>query len=65
MTTPRIIVLVGLMGTGKTTIARGLAQHFGADCLDTDKLVELHAGRSVREIFASDGEDAFRTRESD
>lgn len=65
MTTPRIIVLVGLMGTGKTTIARGLAQHFGADCLDTDKLVESHAGKSVREIFASDGEDAFRTRESD
>jgi shikimate kinase len=65
VTTPRIIVLVGLMGTGKTTIARGLAQHFGADCLDTDKLVESSAGKSVRDIFSHDGEDAFRTLESD
>lgn len=65
MTTPRIIVLIGLMGTGKTTIARGLAQHFGAECLDTDKIVESRAGKSVRSIFADDGEDAFRALESD
>jgi shikimate kinase len=62
---PRIILLVGLMGTGKTTIARGLARHFSADVLDTDKLVEQRAGRSVRDIFSRDGEEAFRDIESD
>ncbi len=65
MTTPRIILLVGLMGTGKTTVARGLAGHFGADVLDTDKLVEQRSGMTVREIFDRDGEDSFRTVESD
>ena len=65
MTTPRIIVLIGLMGTGKTTIARGLAEHFGAQCLDTDKIVESRAGKSVRTIFSDDGEEAFRSLESD
>ena len=64
MTIPRIIVLVGLMGTGKTTIARGLAHHFSADVLDTDKMVEQHARRSVRDIFARDGEETFRDIES-
>lgn len=65
MTIPRIIVLVGLMGTGKSTIARGLAQHFAADVLDTDKLVEQRANQSVRNIFARRGEDAFRDLESE
>ena len=59
------IVLVGLMGTGKTTVARLLAGHYGIDCLDTDKLVEQRAGRSVREIFDTEGESAFRDLESD
>ncbi len=53
------------MGTGKTTIARGLARHFSADVLDTDKLVEQRAGRSVRDIFARDGEESFRDLESE
>lgn len=65
MSIPRIVVLVGLMGTGKTTIARGLARHFSADVLDTDKLVEQRAGKSVRNIFAQSGEDVFRDFESD
>jgi shikimate kinase len=62
---PRIILLVGLMGTGKTTIARGLARHFSVDVLDTDKLVEQRASKSVREIFSRDGEDAFRDIETE
>lgn len=61
----RSIVLVGLMGTGKTTIAKMLAAHFQVSCLDTDKLVELRAGKTVREIFSHDGEDVFRSLESD
>lgn len=53
------------MGTGKTTVARSLADHYKWDCLDTDKLVEQAAGRSVRDIFAEHGEDGFRAIESD
>lgn len=65
MTTPPIIVLVGLMGTGKTTVARTLSDHYKADCLDTDKLVEQTAGLTVRDIFAKHGEEVFRSMESD
>ena len=53
------------MGTGKTTIARGLAHHFSADLLDTDKLVEQRANQSVRHIFADRGEEVFRDLESE
>ena len=59
------IVLVGLMGTGKSTVARTLATHYGIECLDTDKLVEARAGKPVRQMFTEDGEDAFRDLESD
>jgi shikimate kinase len=59
------IVLIGLMGTGKSTVARTLATHYNLDCLDTDKLVESRAGKSVRQVFADDGEAAFRDIESD
>ncbi len=59
------IVLVGLMGTGKSTVARTLATHYGLECLDTDKLVEARAGKPVRQMFVEDGEDAFRDLESD
>ncbi len=66
MTSNRLsIVLIGLMGTGKSTVARTLATHYGLDCLDTDKLVEARAGKSVRQIFADDGEPVFREIESD
>jgi shikimate kinase len=60
-----IIVLVGLMGTGKSTIARLLSSRLGLDCLDTDKLVEDRTGKSVREIFDELGEQAFRDIESE
>lgn len=59
------ILLVGLMGTGKTTIARELSARLGLDCLDTDKLVETRAGKSVRDVFAEMGEPAFRNLESE
>lgn len=52
------------MGTGKSSVARTLASHYGLDCLDTDKLVEARAGKSVRQIFADNGESEFRDIES-
>ena len=60
----RIVVLVGMMGSGKTTVGRSVASRLGVDFVDTDDLVEARAGKSVRDIFASDGEAAFRTLES-
>ena len=59
------IVLVGLMGTGKTTVARLLAEHRHVELLDTDKLIEAREGRSIREIFSESGETAFRELESE
>ena len=64
MSGPRIIVLVGLMGSGKSAVARRLATE-GIVLFDTDRLVERNAGYTVREVFARDGEDAFRQMESD
>lgn len=59
----RHLVLVGLMGAGKTTVGRRLAQRMGRPFVDTDELVETLTGRSVSEIFATDGEGAFRDLE--
>jgi shikimate kinase len=59
---PRII-LIGPMGSGKTTIGALLAEKIGATFRDTDQLIELDAGKSVSQIFLDEGEDAFRTVE--
>lgn len=58
-----IVVLTGMMGTGKTSVGERLAERLGAAFVDTDDLVERAAGRSVAAIFASDGEAAFRVAE--
>ena len=58
------LVLVGLMGSGKTTVARIAAERLGRRVVDSDAVIEKATGRTVREIFADDGEDAFRTLES-
>jgi shikimate kinase len=60
---PRI-VLVGYRGTGKTTVAQKLAQRLDWAWVDGDDALETAAGKSIREIFASDGEPAFRELES-
>ena len=57
------IVLVGMPGSGKTTVGGELAALLGRDLVDTDELVERKAGRSIPDIFAEDGEAAFRDLE--
>lgn len=57
-------MLVGLMGTGKTTTARLLAHKLDRRLVDSDQLIESQTGRTVREIFAADGEAAFRALET-
>lgn len=59
------IVLVGLMGSGKTTVGKRIAQELGYSFVDSDDVVATAAGKSVREIFAQDGEATFRRYESD
>jgi shikimate kinase len=59
------LVLVGMMGVGKTTVARVLSDRLDRPVLDTDALIEARTGRTVREIFATDGEPAFRGLETD
>ena len=58
------LVLVGLTGSGKTTIGRLAAERLGRPFVDTDAVIEERAGRSVRAIFAEDGESVFRDLES-
>ena len=57
------IVLVGMPGSGKTTVGGELAALLGRELVDTDELVERKAGRSIPDIFAEDGEAAFRDLE--
>lgn len=57
------LYLVGFMGTGKTTVGRAVAQRLGFECIDTDHEIEREAGRSIADIFAKDGEAAFRAME--
>jgi shikimate kinase len=53
-------VLVGLPGSGKSTIGRRLAKALGVDLLDTDAAIEQQTGRTIADIFATDGEQEFR-----
>lgn len=57
------LVLVGLMGAGKTTVGRECGRRLGRAFVDTDAEIERVAGRTVAEIFAAEGEVGFRTRE--
>lgn len=58
-----IITLIGTRGTGKTTVAPLLAAKLGWDWIDADVELERTAGRTIREIFATDGEPVFRRLE--
>lgn len=58
------LFLVGPRGSGKTTVARKLAEALGVDWADADEEVMAQAGMSIRAIFEQEGEAGFRRRES-
>jgi shikimate kinase len=58
------IFLIGMMGTGKTTVGQVLAQHLSYRFFDSDDLIERVAQQSINEIFANQGEAYFREIES-
>jgi shikimate kinase len=62
---PGNIFLVGMMGAGKTTIGRALAQRLRLDFVDTDKMLVERTGVPVATIFEVEGESGFRKRESE
>ena len=57
------IALIGFMGTGKTSVGRLVAELLRFDFLDTDELIQSNTGRTIADIFAQDGEPAFRALE--
>jgi shikimate kinase len=57
------IFLIGYRCTGKTTVARMLAQTLGREWIDADHLLETRYGKSIRQIFAEEGEAGFRDKE--
>ncbi|MGB3733583.1 MAG: shikimate kinase [Ilumatobacter sp.] len=59
------IVLVGMMGAGKSSVGRVLARKLGRELLDSDEMIEARTGRTVREIWAAEGEPAFRELETE
>lgn len=60
----RPILLVGMMGAGKTTVGKRLATRLGLDFVDSDNEIEAAAGMPIADIFASRGEDEFRAGEA-
>lgn len=60
----RNVILIGFMGAGKSTVGSRLAGSLGCRYVDLDQLVVERAGRSIREIFATDGETVFRDLET-
>jgi shikimate kinase len=58
------IVLIGMMGAGKSSVGRALQRRTGLACIDTDELIAAQFGISVAEIFKTHGEDKFRDGET-
>ena len=61
----RNIILCGFMGCGKSSIGRRLARLAGRSFVDMDEYIEKKAGKTIKEIFAEEGEEAFRQMEED
>jgi shikimate kinase/3-dehydroquinate synthase len=57
------LVCIGFMGAGKSTAARSAAVALGTDAVDVDSVIEQRLGKSIHEVFAQDGEGAFRAAE--
>ena len=62
---PRNLILIGFMGTGKTTIGKKVAKSLGFRFVDTDLLITRRAGKSIPKIFAESGEETFRKIETE
>ncbi len=60
----KTVVLVGMMGAGKTAVGRALATRLGVPFLDSDAEIESAANMTIPEIFARDGEAFFRSKET-
>lgn len=60
----KTVVLVGMMGAGKTAVGRALAARLDVPFLDSDREIEVAADRTIEEIFTRDGESFFRVKES-
>jgi len=60
----KTVVLVGMMGAGKTAVGTALARLLGVPFLDSDAEIEQAANMSIAEIFARDGEEFFRRKET-
>jgi shikimate kinase len=60
-----VIVVVGFMGAGKTTVGQLLAAKLGVPFIDSDHVIEDRAGKPIRQIFTGEGEPAFRQLEHD
>jgi shikimate kinase len=59
------LYLIGMMGAGKSTVGRLLAKQLGYGFVDTDDVIAQAAGKSINQLFAEEGEAAFRQLESD
>lgn len=60
----RRLVLMGFMGAGKTTVGKCLGKMLSCEFIDTDQQIEREQGRKISDIFAEDGEEAFRDMET-
>jgi shikimate kinase len=58
-----VVVLVGFMGAGKTTVGQIMAERLGLPFVDSDVLIEQRQGRAIRDIFRTEGEPYFRELE--
>ena len=59
------IVLIGMMGAGKSSVGRSLQRQSGLACLDTDEMLAAEFGMSIAQIFEKHGEDKFRGAETE
>lgn len=57
------ITLIGMMGSGKSTLGAALAQELGWEFYDSDKVIEAETGKTIPQIFETEGDAAFRQRE--
>jgi shikimate kinase len=61
----RLLFLIGYRGSGKTTVGKIVADRLGWSFVDADAVLEEHHGRTVRDIFAAEGEPGFRDKEAE